>query len=156
MSDVVPTFERMAAVTVPEDVLVRRPPRVLGARQNPKTSTVHTQSIFCYLPGYPPTSTPHPDRRGPRGKRPVERGPGRHEAATKLWNAVRASVSSPTSDGLPALGRLERSIVTIGGRVRILPRELLFNADEFDAASWGEVTEQLAVQLKFLNGRQLR
>lgn len=37
-----------------------------------------------------------------------------------------------------------------------LLRELLVNAHEFDAASWGEATEQLAVQLKLLNGCQLR
>ncbi|MFJ7423656.1 UvrD-helicase domain-containing protein [Streptomyces uncialis] len=160
VSDVVPTFERMAAVTVPEDVLVRRPPRVLGARQNPKTSPVYPQSISCYLPGYTPTSTPTAHRTLIGAARAAsarwKTGPDSHEAATELWNAVRASVSSPTGDGLPALGRLERSMATTGGRVRILLHELLLNAHEFDAASWGEATEQLAIQLKLLDGCQLR
>lgn len=160
VSDVVPTFERMAAVTVPEDVLVRRPPRVLGARQSPKTSPVYPQSISCYLPEYTPTSRPTAYRTLIGAARAAsarwKSGPDSHEAATELWNAVRASVSSPTGDGLPALGRLERSMATAGGRVRILLRELLVNANEFDAASWGEATEQLAVQLKLLDGCQLR
>ncbi|MFJ2080753.1 UvrD-helicase domain-containing protein [Streptomyces anulatus] len=160
VSDVVPTFERMAAVTVPEDVLVRRPPRVLGARQNPKTSPVYPQSISCYLPGYTPTSSPTAHRTLIGAARAAgvrwKSGPDSHEAATELWNAVRASVSSPTGDGLPPLGRLERSAATTGGRVRILLRELLLNANEFDEASWGEATEQLAIQLKHLNGCQLR
>ncbi|MFE9456452.1 UvrD-helicase domain-containing protein [Streptomyces californicus] len=160
VSDVVPTFERMAAVTVPEDVLLRRPPRVLGARQSPKTSPVYPQSISCYLPGYTPTSRPTAHRTLIGAARAAsakwKTGPDSHEAATELWNAVRASVSSPTSDGLPALGRLERSMATTGGRVRILLRELLLNANEFDEASWGEATEQLAIQLKLLNGCQLR
>ncbi|MFD8542128.1 UvrD-helicase domain-containing protein [Streptomyces rubrogriseus] len=160
VSDVVPTFERMAAVTVPEDVLVRRPPRVLGARQNAKSSPVYPQSISCYLPGYMPTSRPTAHRTLIGAARAASArwrtGPDSHEAATELWNAVRASVSSPTGDGLPPLGRLERSAATTGGRVRILLRELLLNADGFDEASWGEATEQLAVQLKLLNGCQLR
>ncbi|MFG2592352.1 UvrD-helicase domain-containing protein [Streptomyces sp. NPDC048438] len=160
VSDVVPTFERMAAVTVPEDVLVRRPPRVLGARQNPKTSPAYPQSITCFLPGYTPTSRPTSHRTLIGAARAAsarwKSGPESHEAATELWNAVRASVSSPTDDGLPALGRLERSMATTGGRVRILLRELLLNAYEFDGASWGEATEQLAVQLKLLNSCQLR
>ncbi|MER5948973.1 UvrD-helicase domain-containing protein [Streptomyces sp. NPDC001904] len=160
VSEVVPTFERMAAVAVPEDVLVRRPPRALGARQNPKTSPVYPQSISCYLPGYTPTSRPTAHRTLIDAARAASArwrtGPDSNEAATELWNAVRASVSSPASDGLPALGRLERSMATTGGRVRILLRELLLNADEFDAASWTEVTEQLAAQLKLLNGCQLR
>ncbi|WP_405499727.1 UvrD-helicase domain-containing protein [Streptomyces niveus] len=160
VSDVVPTFERMAAVTVPEDVLVRRPPRVLGARQSPKTSLVYPQSISCYLPEYTPTSRPTAYRTLIGAARAAsarwKSGPDSHEAATELWNAVRASVSSPTGDGLPALGRLERSMATAGGRVRILLRELLVNAHEFDVASWGEATEQLAVQLKLLDGCQLR
>lgn len=160
VSDVVPTFERMAAVTVPEDVLVRRPPRVLGARQNPKTSPVYPQSISCYLPGYTPTSSPTAHRTLIGAARAAsarwKSGPVSHEAATELWNAMRASVSSPTGDGLPTLGRLERSMATTGGRVRILLRELLLNANEFDEARWGEATEQLAIQLKLLNGCQLR
>ncbi|MFD5256816.1 UvrD-helicase domain-containing protein [Streptomyces bobili] len=160
VADVVPTFERMAAVTVPEEVLVRRPPRVLGARQNPKTSPVYPQSISCYLPGYTPTSRPTAHRTLIDAARAASArwrsGPDSHEAAMELWNAVRASVSSPTGDGLPALGRLERSMATAGGRVRILLRELLVSANEFDAASWGEATEQLAVQLQLLDGCQLR
>ncbi|MFK4066583.1 UvrD-helicase domain-containing protein [Streptomyces sp. NPDC029674] len=160
VSDVVPTFERMAAVTVPEDVLVRRPPRVLGARQNPKTSPVYPQSISCYLPGYTPTSRQTAHRTLIGAARAASArwrtAPDSHEAATELWNAVRASVSSTTGDGLPALSRVERSMATTGGKVRILLRELLLNADGFDAASWEEATEQLAVQLKLLTGCQLR
>lgn len=160
VADIVPTFERMAAVTVPEDVLVRRPPRVLGARQTPKTSPVYPQSISCYLPGYTPTSRPTAHRTLIDAARAASArwrsGPDSHEAATELWNAVRASVSSLTGDGLPAFGRLERSAATTGGRVRLLLRELLVNADEFDAAGWSMATEQLALQLKLFNGCQLR
>ncbi|MEU5833003.1 UvrD-helicase domain-containing protein [Streptomyces diacarni] len=160
VSDVVSTFERIAAVAVPEDVLVRRPPRVLGARQSPKSSPVYPQSISCYLPGYTPTSRPTAYRTLIGAARAASArwrtGPDSHEAATELWNAVRASVSSPTGEDLPTLGRLERSAATTGGRVRSLLRELLLNAHGFDQASWGEATEQLAVQLTLLNGCQLR
>lgn len=131
----------MAAVTVPGDVLVRRPPRVLGARQSPKTSPVYPQLISCYLPGYTPTRRPTAHRTLIGAARESsarwKSGPDSHEAVTELWNAVRASVSSPTDDGLPALGRLERSAATTGGRVRILLRELFVSADGLDEASWG-------------------
>ncbi|WP_326733959.1 UvrD-helicase domain-containing protein [Streptomyces sp. NBC_01022] len=159
-ADVVPTFERMAAVTVPEDILERCPPRVLGARQSPRTSPVYPQSISCYLPGYTPPGRPTAHRTLIDAVRAAgtqwRSGPDSHEAATELWNAVRASFTSPTGEGLPALGRLERSVATPGGRVRILLREILVNADVFDAAGWSMATEQLAVQLKLLTGHQPR
>ncbi|MEK8146394.1 hypothetical protein NKH18_49345 [Streptomyces sp. M10(2022)] len=59
-TDVVPTFERMAAATFPEDVLLKHPPRVLGARQGRETPR-HTHSRS---PAICP-ATPRPVARQP-------------------------------------------------------------------------------------------
>ncbi|WP_405535165.1 UvrD-helicase domain-containing protein [Streptomyces sp. NBC_00075] len=159
-TDVVPTFERMAAVIVPEDVLLRRPPRVLGARQGRGGSQAYPQSISCYVPGYTPPGRPTAHRALIDAARAAgtqwRSGADSHEAATELWNALRASFTPLTGEGLPALGRLERSAATPGGRVRILLRELLFHAAAFDEAGWGMITEQLTVQMKLLADRPLK
>lgn len=57
-SDVVPTFERMAAAIVLEDILLKRTPRVLGARQS--RGTPYPQSISCHIPDNAPPSRPSP------------------------------------------------------------------------------------------------
>lgn len=153
-TDVVPTFERMAAVIVPEDILLRRPPRVLGARQGRGGSQAYPQSISCYVPGYTPPGRPTAHRVLIDAARAAgtqwRSGADSHEAATELWNALRASFTPLTGEGLPALGRLERSAATPGGKVRILLRELLTHGATFNEASWGMITEQLTVQMKLL------
>ncbi|MBB5940323.1 UvrD-helicase domain-containing protein [Streptomyces zagrosensis] len=159
-TDVVPTFERMAAVIVPEDVLLRRPPRALGARQNRGSSQAYPQSISCYVPGYTPPGRPtaHPaliDAARAAGTQ-WRSGADSHEAVTELWNALRASFTPLTGEGLPALGRLERSAATPGGRMRILLRELLVHAAAFDQAHWSMITEQLTVQMTVLADRPLK
>lgn len=159
-TDVVPTFERMAAVIVPEDILLRRPPRVLGARQGRGGSQAYPQSISCYVPGYTPPGRPTAHRALIDAARAAgtqwKSGADSHEAATELWNALRASFTPLTGEGLPALGRLERSAATPGGRVRILLRELLAHGSAFDEAGWGMLTEQLTVQMKLLADRPLK
>ncbi|MFJ3019554.1 UvrD-helicase domain-containing protein [Streptomyces tendae] len=159
-TDVVPTFERMAAVIVPEDVLLERPPRVLGARQGPGNSQAYPQSISCYVPGYTPPDRPTAHRVLVDAARAAgaqwRSGAESHEAATELWNALRASFVPLTGEGLPALGRLERSAATPGGKVRILLRELLAHAATFDEASWGMITDQLTLQMKLLAERPLK
>ncbi|MER6081311.1 UvrD-helicase domain-containing protein [Streptomyces sp. NPDC001833] len=159
-TDVVPTFERMAAVIVPEDVLLRRPPRVLGARQGRGGSQAYPQSISCYVPGYTPPGRLTAHRALIDAARAAgtqwRSGADSHEAATELWNALRASFTPLTGEGLPALGRLERSAATPGGRVRILLRELLVHAAAFDETGWGMITEQLTVQMELLADRPLK
>ena len=159
-TDVVPTFERMAAVIVPEDVLLRRPPRVLGARQGRGGSQAYPQSISCYVPGYTPPGRPTAHRALIDAARAAgtqwRSGGDSHEAATEMWNALRASFTPLTGEGLPALGRLERSPATPGGKVRILLRELLVHGPAFDEVGWSMITEQLTVQMKLLADRPLK
>ncbi|MBJ6622157.1 UvrD-helicase domain-containing protein [Streptomyces sp. DHE17-7] len=107
--DVVSTFERMAASIVPEDTLLRRPPRVLGARQGRGNSQAYPQSISCYVPGYTPPGRPTAHRLLVDAARAAgsqwRSGADNHEAATELWNALRASfVPLPPAKGalLPA------------------------------------------------------
>jgi hypothetical protein len=158
-TDVVPTFERMAATIIPEDVLLERPPRVLGARQGPGTSRRYPQSISCYLPGYTPPGRPMAHRSLIDAARAAgsqwRSSADNQEVATELWNALRASFTPLTGEGLPALGRLERSAVTPGGRVRTLLRELLVHGDTFDEANWRMLTKQLTVEMKLLAGGPL-
>ncbi|MFG3135825.1 UvrD-helicase domain-containing protein [Streptomyces sp. NPDC048211] len=159
-TDVVPTFERMAAAIVPEDILLSRPPRVLGARQGRGGSQAYPQSISCYVPGYTPPGRPTAHLALIDAARAAatqwRSGADSHEAATELWNALRASFTPLTGDGLPALGRLERSAGTPGGRVRILLRELLVHGVGFDEAGWRMITEQLTLQMKLLAERPLK
>ncbi len=158
--DVVPTFERMAAVVVPEEILLKRPPRVLGARQNRGSSEAYPQSISCYLPSYTPPGRPTAHHTLIDAARAAgtqwRSGTDNHEAAVELWNAIRASLTPLTGEGLPPLSRLERATATAGGRVRILLRELLLHAATIDEANWGMLVEQLTVQIKLLADRPLK
>lgn len=159
-TDVVPACERMAAAIVPDDVLLERPTRVLGARQGRGSSQAYPHSISCYLPGYIPPGRPTTHRVLVDAARAAgtqwRSGADSHEAAIELWNALRASFVSLTGEELPALGRLERSASTPGGKVRILLREPLIHRATFDEASWGVITEQLTHQMKLLADRPLR
>ncbi|MCK9876970.1 UvrD-helicase domain-containing protein [Frankia sp. Ag45/Mut15] len=160
VANVVPTFERMAAAIVPEDVLLRRPPQVLGARQRPGSSPHNPQSISCYVPGYTPPGRPTAhdtliDAARAAGTK-WRSDTDNHEGANELWNAVRASFTPLTGERLPSLGRLDRSAETPGGRIRILLRELLAHTAPFEKANWSLLTEQLTVQMKLLADRRLR
>jgi hypothetical protein len=73
-----------------------------------------------------------------------------------LWNALRTSYTPLAGEGLPALGRLERSATTPGGRVRILLRELLMHGAAFDEAGWDMITEALTIQMKLLTDQPLK
>ncbi|MFJ1958247.1 UvrD-helicase domain-containing protein [Streptomyces microflavus] len=160
VTDVVPTFERMAAVTVPAESLLRRPPRVLGARHEPGTNQARPQSIACYLPGFTRPRQPAAHRTLIDMARAAgtqwRSGADSHETATELWNALRTSFIPLTGEGLPALSRLERSAATPGGEVRNLLRELLVNVATFDEAAWGMLTEQLIAQIELLAGSGLK
>ncbi|MGI5397150.1 hypothetical protein [Streptomyces sp. CA-251251] len=98
------TSERMAASIVPEDILLRLPPGVLGARQGRGISQAYPQPISCYVPGYIPPGrlTAHcvlVDAARAAGIQ-WRLGADRHEAAAELWNAVRASFVALTGEGL--------------------------------------------------------
>ncbi|MEU2462383.1 UvrD-helicase domain-containing protein [Streptomyces sp. NPDC012473] len=159
-TDVVPTFERMAAASIPVEALHRRPPRVLGARQDPGTSDAYPQSISCYVPGYSPPGRPTAHRALIDAARAAatrwSSGADSQAAATELWNALRTSYTPVIGEGLPALGRLERSGATPGGRVRSLLRDLLVNGAVFDEANWDMLTKELTVQVQLLADRPVR
>lgn len=76
--------------------------------------------------------------------------------ATELWNALRASFTLRTGEGLPALGRLERSASSPGGRVRIMLRNFLAHGPTFDEANWSMISEQLTVQMELLANQSLK
>jgi hypothetical protein len=42
----------MAAATVPRQLLLDNPPRVLGARLIPEGAKAFPQSLSCYVPGF--------------------------------------------------------------------------------------------------------
>ena len=110
----------MAASIAPEDILLRRPPRVLGARQGRGNSQAYPQSISCYVPGYTPPGRPTTHRVLVDAARAAgtqwSSGADSHEAATELWNALRAFFVPVSGEGLPALCRLDRSAATPGAR----------------------------------------
>ncbi|MCA1271050.1 UvrD-helicase domain-containing protein [Streptomyces sp. 7G] len=160
VTDVVPTFERMAAVTVPRESLASRPPRVLGARHEPGTNKVRPQSIACYLPGLTRPRHPAAHRTLIDAARAAgaqwRSGADNHQTTNELWNALRTFFIPLTADGLPALSRLERSTATPGGQVRALLRELLVNGATFDEPTWAMLTEQLTAQIELLADSALK
>ncbi|MBK3562706.1 UvrD-helicase domain-containing protein [Streptomyces sp. MBT62] len=127
VAEVVPAFERMAAVTVPRQLLLDNPPRVLGARLTPGSAPAFPQSISCYVPGF--TITPVQAAgsliTATRTAQELRQSGDSHAAVTLLWNAIRDVARLASSGGLPTLRRLDRDPTTVGGRARLLLHDLL-------------------------------
>ncbi|MFG2488086.1 UvrD-helicase domain-containing protein [Streptomyces virginiae] len=155
--EVVPSFERLAASTVPEELLAASPPRVLGARKQRGAAQQYPQSLACYVPGF---GADEEETTAMRGLLlPIVRlararwaaGDG-HAAAVDLWNGIRASTCpthSRAASPLPALSRLDRSPATAGGRTRAVLLDLLTGSVE-EPKAWAELTSRLAAGLRDL------
>ncbi|MEU0401888.1 UvrD-helicase domain-containing protein [Streptomyces sp. NPDC006197] len=145
--EVVPAFERMAHALVPPEVLVRNPPRVLGARLAKGTSPAYPQSLICYLPDHAPAGRVSAQRdlistvRVARARWAA--GGGDHEAVAELWEGVRTTMRPALTVPLPSLSRLERSMTTAGGQLRMVLRELLMGSGDADETAWKSATARL-------------
>ncbi|MFF1910995.1 UvrD-helicase domain-containing protein [Streptomyces sp. NPDC058239] len=145
--EVVPAFERMANALVPREVLVRNPPRVLGARLSKGTTAAYPQSLSCYLPNHAPAGRVPAQRDlistvRTAGARWVAGG-GDHEAVAELWEGVRTALRPALTVPLPPLSRLERSMATAGGRLRLVLRDLLMGACDVNESAWNSATARL-------------
>jgi len=127
VAEVVPAFERMAAVTVPRQLLLDNPPRVLGARLTRGSARAFPQSVSCYVPGF--TITPVQATgsliTAMRTAQELRQSGDNHAAVTLLWNAIRDVARLACSGVLPTLRRLDRDPTTAGGRARLLLHDLL-------------------------------
>ncbi|MFK0120400.1 UvrD-helicase domain-containing protein [Streptomyces sp. NPDC090994] len=158
--EVVPTFERLAHAFVPREVLVRNPPRVLGARLTKGTSTTYPQSLTCYLPTHTPAG------RVPAQKELISTvraaaarwaaSGSEHEAVAELWEGIRTTLRPALTTTLPSLSRLERSITTTGGQLRLILRDLLMGSSDTDEATWNSATARLLQLLPELAQEPLR
>ncbi|WP_103544703.1 UvrD-helicase domain-containing protein [Streptomyces sp. SM1] len=142
---VVPAFERLAASLVPQPLLLRNPPRVLGARRHPGNSAKFPQSLACYVPGL--TAPGRGEARGllitaARAAQDQRRYGDSHAAVQQLWNTVRGAVRPCAPVGLPPLGRLDRDPNTAGGRIRALLNSLLTGPLD-NEQGWERLTRQL-------------
>ncbi|ANS31764.1 hypothetical protein R1CP_35790 (plasmid) [Rhodococcus opacus] len=145
VTEVVPAFERIAAETVPREILLDRPPRVLASRLQPGTSKSFPQSLACYAPEF--VSRTPGDRRASllitaRAARAQWRSGASRAAVDLLWEAVRVASRSIASEGLPAMRRLDRDTDRFGGRMRTLLLDIL--ADPLDDdARWGHLMDRM-------------
>ncbi|WNI33398.1 UvrD-helicase domain-containing protein [Streptomyces sp. ITFR-6] len=127
VAEVVPAFERMAAATVPRQLLLDNPPRVLGARLTRGSAKAFPQSLSCYVPGFTatPVQTTGSFITTARAAQALRQSGDNHAAVTLLWNAVRDVARLASSGGLPPLRRLDRAPATAGGRARLLLHDML-------------------------------
>ncbi|GGY97572.1 UvrD-helicase domain-containing protein [Streptomyces poonensis] len=127
VADVVPAFERMAAATVPRQLLLDNPPRVLGARLTRGSAKAFPQSLSCYVPGFTitPVQTTGSLITAARTAQALRRSGDNHAAVTLLWNAIRDVARLASSSGSPPLRRLDRDLATAGGRARLLVHDML-------------------------------
>ncbi|MER6314759.1 UvrD-helicase domain-containing protein [Streptomyces sp. NPDC001581] len=157
VQEVVPAFERLAASTVPEELLAAIPPRVLGARKQRGAAQQYPQSLACYIPGFGAAEEETTAMRGllvpivraARARWATGHG---HAAAVDLWNGIRASTCpthSRAASPLPALSRLDRSPATAGGRTRAVLLDLLTESVE-ETRGWIALTSRLAASLRDL------
>lgn len=127
VADVVPAFERMAAATVPRQLLLNSPPRVLGARLTRGGARAFPQSVSCYVPGF--TTVPSQATGSlittARAAQAQRQSGDNHAAVTLLWKAIRDLAGLASSGGLPPLRRLDRDPATAGGRTRLLLHDML-------------------------------
>ncbi|GAB2755342.1 UvrD-helicase domain-containing protein [Streptomyces bullii] len=157
VAEVVPAFERMATATVPRQLLLDNPPRVLGARLTPRGANAYPQSVACYVPGF--TSTPVQATgsliTATRTAQALRRSGDNHTAVTLLWNAIRDVVRLASSGALPPLRRLDRNPATAGGRARLLLHDLLTSPLD-SRAEWAVHTARLLRLLQDLTQSPLK
>jgi hypothetical protein len=144
--DVVPAFEGIANALVPQELLLQSPPRVLAARLAKGSSAAYPQSLSCYLPDT--TAAAQIAARGSlieavRASGSQWASGSNHSAATELWNAIRTVLRSAGCEVLPPLARLERSMATPGGQVRLLLLDLLTGRADSDEAAWNSAAARL-------------
>ncbi|MFD9631491.1 UvrD-helicase domain-containing protein [Streptomyces violascens] len=104
---VVPAFERLANSLIPQPLLLRTPPRVLGARRQPGNSAKFPQSLACYVPGL--AATGRGETRGllitaARAAQNQRQHGDSHAAVQQLWNTVRGAVRPCAPEGIPPSG----------------------------------------------------
>ncbi|MEU8556256.1 MULTISPECIES: UvrD-helicase domain-containing protein [Streptomyces violaceoruber group] len=157
VAEVVPAFERMAAATVPRQLLLDSPPRVLGARLSRGGTKAFPQSVSCYVPGLTtvPSQTTGSLITTARAARTQRQSGDNHAAITLLWKAIRdiARVASP--NGLPPLQRLDRDPATAGGRARLLLHEMLTSPLD-SPVEWAVLTSGLVRLLPELTQSPLK
>ncbi|MGN9794445.1 UvrD-helicase domain-containing protein [Streptomyces sp. OZ13] len=158
VAEVVPAFERLAAETVPEDLLTISPPRVLGARKRPGEAKRFPQSVACYVPGFgtdEKVSGTHGSLVELVWASRARWAPGAsREAAIDLWDGIRAMVRPylpAAATPLPALNRMERSPATAGGRIRAILLHFLTGPVE-EAETWEALCARLTHALRDLAG----
>jgi hypothetical protein len=144
VAEVVPAFERMAAVTVPRQLLLDNPPRVLGARLTRGSARAFPQSVSCYVPGF--TITPVQATgsliTATRTAQELRQSGDNHAAVALLWNAIRDVARFACSGVLPTLRRLDRDPTTAGGRARLLLHDLLTSPLD-SHVEWAVLTARL-------------
>ncbi|MFJ9339904.1 UvrD-helicase domain-containing protein [Streptomyces sp. NPDC101733] len=145
--DVVPRFEHMANTLVPLEILVRNPPRVLGARLVKGASAAYPQSLTCYLPDHVPAGRVLArldliNTVRMAGARWAAADDD-HEAVSELWEGVRTALRPGFEVALPPLRRIERTADTGGGRLRQVLRDLLVGACDGDESTWNAATARL-------------
>jgi hypothetical protein len=158
--EVVPAFERLAHALVPREVLVRNPPRVLGARVAKGTSPTYPQSLTCYLPDHAPAGRVPAQRElistvRAAGARWAASG-SEHEAVAELWEGIRTTMRPALTAPLPPLSQLERSMTTAGGLLRLVLRDLLMGSSDADEVTWNSATARLLEFVPELTQQPLR
>lgn len=154
---VVPTFERLAAALVPEDLLQNSPPRVLAARVSPGGAQSVPQPLQCYVPDYirGKAGTPSQLIRTARQAQEDLAAGDAHSAVTDLWNALRGLIRERFGESLPALRSLDRQTGTADAEIRTVLRDLLFSPLD-DQDSWQELAERTRASLLRLVDQQDR
>ncbi|MGW0570744.1 UvrD-helicase domain-containing protein [Streptomyces tauricus] len=157
VADVVPAFERMAAATVPRDLLLDSPPRVLGARLTRGGAQAFPQSVSCYVPGF--TTVPSQATGSlittTRTAQTHWQSGDNHGAATLLWKAIRDLARLTSSVGLPPFRQLERDPATDGGRARLLLHDMLTRPLD-SHVEWAVLTARLVRLLADLTQSPLK
>lgn len=151
---VIPTFEELAAETVPAPVLAADPPRILGSRAAPGKPKLHPRAITCYDPHFTnaPAQVPQGRLIAAVRRAPHLRAHGDRTccATTDLWDTIRELSRLITFDpntartGLPLqpLSRLDRTPGQPGHRARHVLHSLLTAALD-NPEAWNAVTSTL-------------
>ena len=158
VAEVVPAFERIAAATVPRELLLASPPRVLGSRLTPGTATAFPQSLACYVPD----NAGNARRQGTaelittvRAARTLKMAGDDHAASQQVWNGIREVFRLSSDTPLPPLGRLERTPGSAGGQTRLLLHEML-TVPLDDEAAWSALLGPMPMLITELVATSLR
>ncbi|OZC48883.1 UvrD-helicase domain-containing protein [Rhodococcoides fascians A21d2] len=150
---VVPAFQLLVRDYVPNSEVLKFPPRALGARREPGTSTKYPQSISCYIPDYlvDRPITGHGAliqiARAARNRRLDGKW---HGAAELIWNTIRESVRCESP--LPVLRKLSRDATSAGGRLRAMLLEITSKSLD-DELRWGATMKTMLELVDELNGQ---